>query len=128
MTVFELPEGLVEIAYFVVPRVRTWGRRDDPEYKLRVREASRVTPADAQSFEWFVFCVRCVLGDSRSRHYRQVPDVENIPKLIVDAFTGLLYPDDNLHYVRGVQVEAEWGPDEREQAEVWIYGHPKVRL
>ena len=53
--------------------------------------------------------------------------MENIPKLVVDAFTGLLYPDDNLHYVRGVQVEAEWGPAEEEKTEVWIYGRPATR-
>ena len=54
--------------------------------------------------------------------------MENIPKLIVDAFTGLLYPDDNLHHVRGVQVEADWVPDGQELLEVWIYGQPKKRL
>jgi Holliday junction resolvase RusA-like endonuclease len=54
-----------------------------------------------------------------------VPDIENVPKLIIDAFTGILYPDDNLNFVRGVQVEAEWGPDAAEQAEVWILGQPR---
>ena len=48
--------------------------------------------------------------------------MENIPKLIVDAFTGIIYADDNLDYVRGVQVEAVFGPDEQESVEVWIYG------
>ena len=49
----------------------------------------------------------------------------NIPKLIVDAFIGRLYLDDILRRVRGVQVEAGWGPDDREKAEIWIYGLPK---
>lgn len=72
-----------------------------------------------------VLCIRCTVGESRGRWARQIPDVENIPKLIVDAFTGLLYHDDNLNHVRGVQVEAGWGPDEQERAEVWIFGLPK---
>jgi Holliday junction resolvase RusA-like endonuclease len=55
-----------------------------------------------------------------SRYAFQVPDVENIPKRIVDAFTGLLYPDDNLHRVPGVQVETEWGPDAQQRTEIWI--------
>jgi Holliday junction resolvase RusA-like endonuclease len=54
----------------------------------------------------------------------QVPDVDNIPKLLAEAFTDLLYPDDNSNHVRGVQVEAEWGPDDQERAEVWIFGQP----
>ncbi len=51
--------------------------------------------------------------------------MDNIAKQIVEAFREFLYQDDNMNYVRGVQVEAEWGPDDREQAEVWIYGQPK---
>jgi len=72
-----------------------------------------------------VFCIRCIVGENRSRRRGQVPDVENVPKLIVDAFTGVLYPDDNLQYVRGEQLEAEWGPDDRGQTEAWIYGRQR---
>jgi len=123
--IFELPVGLAEVAHFTVPRVQTWGSQADAEYKEQVRRASGIHLEDAERFEWFVFCIRCVVGEGRERWKRRVPDVENIPKLIVDAFTSLLYPDDDLHHVRGVQVEAEWGPGEWEQAEVWIYGQPK---
>jgi Holliday junction resolvase RusA-like endonuclease len=123
--VFELPERLVEVAHFIVPRVQTWGRRDDRQYKEQVCELASISPDVGDHFEWFVFCIRCIVGESRGRWARQIPDVENIPKLIVDAFTGLLYPDDNLNHVRGVQVEADWGPDDQERAEVWIFGLPK---
>jgi len=44
--------------------------------------------------------------------------------MIADAFTGILYEDDNLNHVRGVQVEADWGADEDERTKVWIYGKP----
>jgi Holliday junction resolvase RusA-like endonuclease len=123
--VFELPVGLAEVAHFTVPHVQTWGSQADAGYKEQVRRAAGIRPQDAERFEWFVFCIRCVVGQSRGRRKRQVPDVENVPKLVVDAFTGLLYPDDDLHHVRGVQVEAGWGPDESEQTEVWIFGQPK---
>jgi Holliday junction resolvase RusA-like endonuclease len=122
--VFELPAGLTKVAYFTVPRVQTWGSQADAEYKEQVRRASGIRLEDEERFEWFVFCIRCVVGESRGLWKHQVPDVENVPKLIVDAFTGLLYPDDDLHHVRGVQVEAEWGSDEQERAEIWIYGMP----
>lgn len=122
MSIFRHPLGLVLVAHFAVPRVQTWGRHDDQEYKASVLEASGLSSSDADGFAWFVFGIRCVVGESRATHERQVPDVENVPKLIVDAFQGMLYPHDNLHYVRGVQVEAAWGPDDEELAEVWIYG------
>jgi hypothetical protein len=58
------------------------------------------------------------------RRTQSASDGRRTSKLIVDAFTGLLYEDNDLHRVRGVQVEAEWEPDEWEQTEVWIYGQP----
>ena len=36
----------------------------------------------------------------RVRFTGQIPDVENI-QTIVDAFTGVLFPDDDIRYVRG---------------------------
>ncbi len=126
MTIFDLPKGFVEVAYFFVPRVQTWGRHDDAQYKEQVRGLASISPGVRDQFEWFVFCIRCIVGEGRINRKRQVPDVENIPKLIVDAFTKLLYPDDNLNHVRGVQVEADWGPDDQERTEVWIFGLPKL--
>ena len=106
MPIFEPPAGLIQVAYFTLPRVQTWGSQNDAEYKDRVRPAAGLPPNPDERYDWFVFCIRCVVGESRGRHKRQVPDVENVPKLIPNALTGHLYPDDNLHYVRGVQVEA----------------------
>lgn len=125
MPIFEFPAGLTQVAHFTLPRVQTWGSQKDSAYKELVRQAASISPELGERFSWFVFCIRCVVGESRGRYKRQVPDVENVPKLILDALTGHLYPDDNLHYVRGVQVEAEWGHDEDEMAEVWIYGKPR---
>lgn len=125
MPIFMHPTGLTLVVHFNVPGVQPWGGRNDAAYKQQVRECAGVNAAMRGQYTWFAFCVRCVVGQSRSRYQNQTPDVENIPKLIVDAFTGVLYPDDNLNHVRGVQVEAEWGPDTAEHAEVWILGQPK---
>ena len=122
--ILEPPRDLTEVAHFSLPRIRTWGGQGDAEFREQVRRASGLGPEDAGRYEWFVFSMRCVVVRSRDVP-RQVPDVENMPKLVVDAFSGLLYPDDNLHHVRAVQVEAEWGPDEQERTEVWIYGLAK---
>ncbi len=103
MPIFRHPQGLTLVAHFSVPRVQTWGDSKDRAFKQKVQQASRLSPAQAQEFEWYAFCIRCTIPRSRDLP-KQVPDVENIPKLIVDAFTGLLYDDDNLHHVRGVQV------------------------
>ena len=124
MPIFRHPQELTLVAHFSVPRVQTWGNSSkDRAFKQQVQRASRLSPAQAQEFEWYAFCIRCIVPRSRDLP-KQVPDVENIPKLIVDAFTGLLYEDDHLHHVRGVQVEAEWGEEER--TEVWIYGQPRA--
>ncbi len=124
MPIFRHPQELTLVAHFSVPRVQTWGDSiKDRAFKHEVRQASRLSPAQAQEFAWYAFCIQCTVPRSRDLP-KQVPDVENIPKLIVDAFTGLLYEDDNLNHVRGVQVEAEWGEEER--TEVWIYGQPRA--
>lgn len=80
------------MGHFVIPRVRTWGRHDDAQYKQQVHELASISPAIRDQFERFVFCIHCIVGESRSKRKRQVPDVENIPKLIVDASGGLLLP------------------------------------
>jgi Holliday junction resolvase RusA-like endonuclease len=122
MTIFDFPAGLDLIAHFSLPKVQTWGTTRDQEYKASVREAAGLEPGRGVGYSWFVFAIRCTVAQSRGKRKRQNPDVENIPKLIVDAFTGILYPDDDLHYVRGVQVEAGFGDDSQECTDVWIFG------
>ena len=124
MSIFHPPTDLQLIKHFTLPEVRTWGGSDDGAFRQRVRESAGLSPESAHDFMWFVFHIRAIVGQSRNKT-RQAPDVENIPKLIVDAFTGVLYEDDNLHYVRGVQVEASWGADSEERTDVWIYGMPR---
>lgn len=125
MNVFDPPTGLTQIAHFTMPRVQTWGdsKKDGP-YKAWLREAIALPPDLCDQFAWFVFSIRAVVAASRGRRIRNNVDVENIPKLIVDAFTGVLYPDDDIRYVRGVQVEAVFGDDDDECLDVWIFGKP----
>lgn len=124
MSLFQVPKGLVEVAHFTIPKVQTWGDSlKDRQYKTWIREIANIQQGTGNDFEYFAFSIYSIMGQSRRR--KQGPDVENIPKLIVDAFTGILYPDDNLDHVRGVQVEAIFGPDEQEHTEVWIYGYKK---
>lgn len=121
MSIFEAPKGMIEVVHFSVPKVQTWGDPlKDNQYKSYLREVANIPQGIGNNYEYFVFSIYSVIGKSRRRKIG--PDVENIPKLIVDAFTGVLYPDDNLDYVRGVQVEAIFGTDEQECSEVWIYG------
>ena len=127
MAIFSQPKGLELVAHFLVSRVQTWGSSRDQEFKTLVREAAGLSSIADGKYDGFVFSIHAVLARSRGSKVKQVPDVENIPKLIVDAFSGILYPDDNLHYVRAVQVEAEFSRDEQEKTEVWIYGTPREK-
>ena len=119
MEIFQQPQGLTEVAHFTLPSIQTWGTPKDAAYKELVRSAANLVTIPNQ-YSFYVFTIKSIVGIRRRR--KVGPDVENIPKLIVDAFTGVLYPDDNLDFVRGIQVEAMFGPDDQECTEVWIYG------
>jgi hypothetical protein len=88
----------------------------------RLAQASSLHPGDGAGYEWFVFTIRIYVGRGLKTRQKQKPDIENFPKLIVDAFTGILYEDDHLDYVRGIQIEGHWVDDEQECTEVWIWG------
>jgi len=120
---FQPLQGLTEVVRFQIPSVQTWGTTKDAQYKQLMREIANLPNDIGKDYQYFVFLINSVIGESRRR--KQGPDVKNIPKLIVDAFTGILFPDDNLDYVRGIQVEAIFGPDEQEHTEVRIYGISK---
>jgi len=64
--------------------------------------------------------------------------LENVPKLIIDAFSGWqidrdrsaypkvkIYKDDHLRWVRAIHVEGEFTHDE-DDTEVWIFGKNKL--
>jgi len=70
---------------------------NDKAFRHKVRERAALSPDTGREYAWFVFHIHAIVGGSRDKP-RQVPDVENIPKLIIDAFTGVLYDDDNLNF------------------------------
>ena len=122
-SLFQPPKGLTEVVRFKIPSVQTWGTTKDAQYKALIRETAGLPQNTGNKFQYFVFSIYSVIGQSRRR--KQGLDVENIPKLIVDAFIGILYPDGNLDYVRWIQVEAVFGPDLEEHTEASIYGRKK---
>jgi Holliday junction resolvase RusA-like endonuclease len=126
MDLFQQPQNLTEVAHFRLPNVQTWGTPRDTIYKELIRSTANLNALMSSEFSFYVFSIKSVIGNRRKR--KVGPDVENIPKLIVDAFTGILYPDDNLDHVRGIQVEAVFGPDHEECTEVWIYGHKQQNI
>ena len=67
--------------------------------------------------------------------FERLLDIENIPKLIIDAFSNkIMYadkskypkiklcPDDDLKYVRTDQIERTFSDEGRNETEVWIFG------
>jgi hypothetical protein len=120
MWLLDLPECLTEIAHFWVPRVKTWGGLGDAQFREEVRRAAALPAGAGRNCDGFICCIWCVVGESRGKWARNVPDVENMPILVVDTFTGTLYFDDNLNHVRAVQVEAVRGPDDHEALEGYI--------
>ena len=98
---------------FRLPRVLTWGDKD-PEKREIIRDcASQRFKKPTFIYEWCGFRILV----KRNRHARNI-DIENVPKLIVDSFSGAilskdnskykdleLYPDDDLRYVRIVHAE-----------------------
>lgn len=108
---------LEEVLYFSIPKIQTWGGKNDKLFKQEIIHLTRPDDKMRDKYAWYVFDILVKASESRSRLF----DIENIPKLIVDAFTGVLYPDDDIRYVRGVQAQIVW-TDKFEEIDVKIYG------
>ncbi|MGH9867150.1 MAG: RusA family crossover junction endodeoxyribonuclease [Candidatus Polarisedimenticolia bacterium] len=95
-----LPVGLVEVASFSVGWVRTWGSGTvaDAPYKAEAVQASGLSSSRPDG-RTYLFVLRVYWQVRRTAVPRQRPDVENVAKLITDAFTGYLYEDDDLRFV-----------------------------
>ena len=126
MSIFMHPTGLTLVAHFNVPGVQTWGSRNDAAYKQQVREYRGRQRGDAGPIclVRVLHPLRCGAKSrpatrNRSRTSRTSPSSSWMPS------PGALSRRQPEFHVRGVQVEAEWGPDTAEHAEVWILGQPK---
>ena len=123
--IFSLPQGLLEVAKFTLKGIYTWGGERDAATKEMIKEVSGIgdrVPDGGQ----YVFAIRAYLHQSRIPKKRRIPDIENIPKLIVDAFRGILFDDDNWRFVRAVQAEGLWIDEDDERTDVWIYRLPEA--
>lgn len=120
----------VLIHHFKIPTIYTWGDKDrDKRDEIR-KNALKDFPDKPFDCEWYGFYIKV----ERSRFERPL-DIENVPKLIIDAFSSeqvdkdksrysqiRLYPDDTLKHVRVVQMEGKFSDNGRNNTEVWIFG------
>lgn len=125
-----IPAGLDPVAEFSVGWVRTWGNGTtaDAPFKAELREKAGLTTHQPDG-RTYLFVLRVYWQQRRTTVPRQRPDVENVAKLITDAFTGYLYEDDDLRFVCAVQSECFGVPDDvSERTEVWIFAVPAPPL
>ena len=118
------------IHHFKIPTIYTWGERERDKREEIRRSAIADFPSTPPRCQWYAFCIEV----NRSSSERPL-DIENVPKLIIDAFSnGIiqkdksrytkvnLYPDDDLRHVRAFQIEGRFNNDGRNDTEVWIFG------
>jgi len=120
----------VLVHHFMIPKIYTWGE-GEPRKREEIRKNASIDfPVKLPKCQWYAFCMRI----KRSRFDRPL-DIENVPKLIIDAFSKgivdrdeslhanlVLYSDDDLEHARAFQVEADFSSDGTNSTEVWIYG------
>jgi hypothetical protein len=115
---------------FSFPKVLTWGDRDKEKREYIRKHAKNGFSIPKLNSEYYVFNIKVY----RSISSRPL-DIENVPKLIIDAFAGsiikrdesvypelMLYPDDDLRYVRKVCVEGNFVEQAEERTEIEILG------
>ena len=75
MSLFQVPQGLIEVAHFHIPKVQTWGDTPkDTKYKFRIREIANLPQGIGNGFEYFAFSIYSIIGKSRRR--KVGPDVK----------------------------------------------------
>ena len=125
-----IPQGLIHVADFYVKWVRTWGKGTaaDASFKSELREKAGLI-AHRPDGRTYLFVLRVHWRKGRTVPSNQRPDVENVAKLITDAFIGYLYEDDDLRFVCGIQSECFGIPDtSTERTEVRIFAVPPALL
>lgn len=116
--------------HFKFQQILTWGNNDKDKREFIRQSALEGFPKQSQKYEWYAFNIKV----NRNRFIKQQLDIENVPKLIIDAFSRNLiskdksaysqvgiYDDDSLEYVRVLYVEGELTNSE-DSTEVWVYG------
>ena len=111
-----------------IPHAFTWGSGDLEKRETIRRSVASSFPTEIPPAQWWAFRLYARKGGGHSY------DVENIPKLIVDAFAGKqlrrdqskypqleLYEDDKVDSVAMVQVAGE-SSDDGDSTRIEIFG------
>lgn len=117
---------------FEIPAVYTWGDGDRDKRETIRKIAREGFRKPILHYSWCGFSITI----ERSKGGRNL-DLENVPKLIVDSFSGWqinrdgskyreleLYPEDTLRYVRSIYLNGKFVDDE-DRTIVHIYGKIK---
>ncbi len=120
------------IRSFEIPAVYTWGDGDRDKRELIREAATEGFMKLTVNYSWCGFSITI----ERSKGGRDL-DLENVPKLIVDSFSGWqinrdgskyreleLYPEDTLRYVRAIYLNGKF-IDGKDRTIVRIYGNIK---
>jgi len=110
---------LVLIHHFVIPHIFTEGEGDHQKREEIRKSASKGFPCRLPNCKWFASSIKV----KRNSAERKV-DIENIPKLIIDAFAEgivrndesvysnlVLHADDDLKNVRALTIEGDFCQD-----------------
>jgi hypothetical protein len=119
------------ILHFSIPAIYTWGEREKEKREIIRRIAIKNLPkGHIFNYKWYGFRIK--VRRRRKLKGRRF-DIENVPKLIIDAFSKKLiendnskypkcaiYKDDILDYVKAIQIEGDF--NKQNSTEVWIFG------
>ena len=126
---FDDAKQFILIHHFNIPAIYTFGDKDRDKRENIRRNALKNFQKKPYRCKWYGFRIKV----ERSMFKRPL-DIENIPKLIIDAFSSeqidrdksryprmKLYPDDTLEHIRVIQIEGKFS-DNKDNTEVWIFG------
>jgi hypothetical protein len=127
---FSDSKEFVLIHHFKIPSIYTWGDKDLSKREEIRRYALKNLPQKPPKCKWYAFYIEV----ERNPLERSL-DIENVPKLIIDAFSSdqiykdksrysktELYADDDLKHVRAVQIEGKFSDNGSNNTGVWIFG------
>lgn len=127
---FNDSKEFVLIHHFKIPSIHTWGDKDNSKREEIRTNALKNFPEKQPECKWYAFYI-----EMERNPYERPLDIENVPKLIIDSFSRKqidkdrsrygnvgLYPDDDLEYVRALQIEGKFSENGRNNTEVWIFG------
>jgi len=126
------PSEFELVLHFSFRQILTWGDNYKDKRDFIRRNALEEFPKYTKNYEWYAFLIKV-----RRNKLARPLDIENVPKLIIDAFSRRqirldksvypqvgIYDEDSLKYVRVLHVEGELANNE-DNTEVWVYGRKR---